>query len=216
MDFELARQNMVESQIRPNKVTDDRVIQAIASVQRERFVPVALRGVAYVDEDVPIGHSRYLMEPMIFARLLQVAAIQPTDIVLDIGCGFGYSTAVLARLAEMVVAVESDPELAKRAIANLNDLEVDNAVVLQSALTGGAPRQAPYSLVFIGGGVQRVPDAIFDQLADGGRLVTVVNANGLGRAVLARKTGGEISEQRLFDAAVPALPGFETEPTFVF
>lgn len=216
MNFELARRNMVESQIRPNKVTDDRLIDALNSVERERFVPAALRSVAYVDEDVAIGDGRYLMEPMIFGRLLQIAQVQPTDIVLDIGCGSGYSTAVLARLAEMVVAIESDSELAARAMSNLGDMKVDNAVILAGPLAAGAPRQAPYSLIIIGGAVHRIAETIVDQIAEGGRLVTVVSTGGVGRATIVRKIGGVISTQSLFDAAVPALPGFEKEPRFEF
>lgn len=216
MNFELARRNMVESQIRPNRVTDDRLIDAINSVERERFVPAALRSVAYVDEDVAIGDGRYLMEPMIFGRLLQIAQVLPTDIVLDIGCGSGYSTAVLARLAEMVVAIESDSELATRAMSNLGDMKVDNAVILAGPLTAGAPRQAPYSLIIIGGAVHRITETIVDQIAEGGRLVTVVSTGGVGRATIIRKIGGVISTQSLFDAAVPPLPGFEKEPRFEF
>ena len=216
MDFGLARRNMVESQIRPNKVTDPRLIDAIAAVQRERFAPAALRSVAYVDEDIPLGNRRYLMEPMIFARLLQAAGVQPSDLVLDVGCGSGYSTAVLARLAEMVVALESDAELARLAGATLTELSVDNAVVLQGPLADGMAKQAPYDLIFIGGAVLRVPDALLRQMAEGGRLVTVIGSNGVGQATLLRKTDGTISRQQLFDAAVPALPGFAAETRFVF
>jgi len=216
MNFELARRNMVESQIRPNKVTDNRLIDAITSVERERFVPAALKNVAYVDEDIPIGNGRYLMEPMIFARLLQVAAVQPNDIVLEVGCGVGYSTAVLARLAEKVVAVESEPELATRAAAALKELAVDNAAVLQGPLAAGGPDRGPYSLIFIGVGIAQVPDSIVGQIAEGGRLVAVIAGDGVGRATVIRKVNGVVSTQSLFDAAVPALPGFGREPDFRF
>jgi protein-L-isoaspartate(D-aspartate) O-methyltransferase len=216
MKFELARRNMVESQIRPNKVTDERVIEAISAVQRERFVPAALRGVSYIDEDVPIGNGRYLMEPMVFARLLQDAGVRSDDIVLEIGCGTGYVTAVLARLAEMVVAVESDGDLATRATATLSELAVDNAVVLPGSLAAGAAQQSPYDLIFVSGAIQHVPAAILNQLAEGGRLVAVVESGGVGRAIRMEKSGGVVSRQALFDASVPRLPGFEEEPRFVF
>src|SRR5690606_14885102 len=132
-DFAAARLNMVESQVRVNAVTDGRLIDAIAAVPRERFVPMSRQGIAYMDEDVKIADGnppRFLMEPRVFAKLAQLAAIGPDDLVLDIGCGTGYSTAVLARLAGTVVALESDEDLAARAGATLSDLGVDNAVVV--------------------------------------------------------------------------------------
>src|SRR5579883_1628349 len=129
-DYAAARLNMVESQVRPNKVTDPRLLEALLEVPREGFVSEQLRGVAYVDEDVPLGGGRFLMEPMVFARLVQTAAVKPADTVLEVGCGTGYGAAVLARLAARVVTLESEPELGRQAEANLRRLGVSNAKVV--------------------------------------------------------------------------------------
>ena len=216
MDYAAARRNMVECQIRPNKVTDKAVLDALLSVPRELFVPARLRGIAYVDEDIEIAPGRCLMEPMVFARLLQLAALRPTDVVLDIGCGTGYSAAVLARLANTVVAVECDAGLAARATELLAELSIDNAVVLKGPLNRGCPEQGPYDAVFLDGGAATVPAAVLDQLGEGGRLVAVVQHDGLGRATLMRRGGGVLSSRIAFDASVAPLPGFAVEPGFVF
>ena len=217
VDFAAARLNMVGSQLRTNKVTDLALIEAFETVPRERFVPEPLRGIAYVDEDVPLGGGRFVMEPMILARLLQAARPGPDDIALDIGCGTGYGTAILSRLTATVVALESDAALAAAANQVLSGLEFDNAVVVEGKLTEGYPKQAPYNVILLSGAVAEVPPAIGAQLAEGGRLVTVVEAGtGLGRATLMQRDSGVISSRVLYDAAVPLLPGFEAEPGFVF
>lgn len=207
---------MVDGQLRPNRLTDERIQEAILATPRETFVPASLRGVAYVDEDVPVGRGRYLMEPMVFARLLQEAQPGPEDVLLDVGCATGYSTAVAARLAGTVVALECDPELAKQANENLAALDIVNAAVVEGELTRGYPEQAPYNVIFLNGSVDRTPDSLLEQLAEGGRLVTVENFEGAGRAVLYLKRGGVVGRRILFDAAVRPLPGFQREPGFVF
>jgi protein-L-isoaspartate(D-aspartate) O-methyltransferase len=217
VDFAAARLNMVESQLRTNKVTDLRVLHAFETVPRELFVPEPLRGIAYIDEDVALGGERFVMEPRVLARLLQAAAPGPEDVALDIGCGSGYATAILSHLVATVVALEDDAALAATANRTLGKLEIDNAVVVESRLTEGYPKQAPYNVILLDGAVAEVPTAIADQLAEGGRLVTVVSAGpGLGRATLMRRDRGVISSRVLYDAAVPVLPGFEAEPGFVF
>ncbi len=217
MDYASARSNMVDSQLRTNKVIDAAVLDAFAAVPRELFVPEASRGIAYVDEDIAIGAGRYIMEPMVLARLLQTAALQDGDIVLEVGCGTGYATAILARLAGTVVALESDGELRERANATLSELGLDNAVVVEGELTEGYPRQAPYNVILISGAVSKVPQAITDQLAPDGRLVTVVQRNSvIAQATLMQRSGDVVSSRVLFDARTPVLPGFEAEPGFQF
>jgi len=216
-DFATARLNMVESQLRTNKVTDLALLDAFETVPRELFVPEPLRGIAYIDQDVALGGGRFVMEPRVLARLLQAAQPGPEDVALDLGCGSGYATAILSRLVATVVALEDDAALAAAANRTLGELEIDNAVVVEGRLAEGYPKQAPYNVILLGGAVAEVPAAIADQLAEGGRLVTVVSAGpGLGRAMLMRRDGGVISSRVLYDAALPVLPGFEAEPGFVF
>ena len=216
-DFAQARSNMIDSQLRTNKVTDTGVLDAFAAVPRERFLPEARAGVAYIDEDLEVAPGRYLMEPMVLARLLQAARIEATDMVLDVGCTTGYSSAVLARLADTVVALESDPALCERANQTLQDLGIDNAVVVTGDLTAGYEKQAPYDVILLGGAVAELPEAILSQLAEGGRLVTVMATQAhLGQAVLVRRNAGQASRRVLFDAAVRELPGFAAAPGFVF
>jgi len=216
-DFAAARLNMVESQIRTNKVTDPRIIEAFEAIPREMFVEEAKRGFAYVDEDLELVPGRYLMEPMVLARLLQTAAAEPGDMVLDIGCATGYSTAVLAQLAETVVGVECDRGLMDAANRTLNALDVDNAVVVNGQLDAGYQKQAPYDVILFQGSVCDVPEGIKRQLADGGRLVAVVcDAAGIGRGTVIQRSGDSYSGRTLFDAATPLLPGFAREAGFVF
>ena len=217
MDFSLARHNMVENQIRTNKVTDGRVLDAIESVPREAYVPAAFRSVAYLDDDIDLGGGRSLLEPMVFARLLQAAAIQPNEVVLDVGCGTGYSAAVLARLATTVVAVESDRALAARASTLLAEQGADNVALVEGALEQGDKQHGPYDVIVIDGAVAQVPEALLAQLADGGRLVTITQRGaGLGEATLTLRVGDSYSTRALFDAAAKILPGFARRPGFVF
>jgi protein-L-isoaspartate(D-aspartate) O-methyltransferase len=216
-DYAAARHNMVEGQIRTNKVTDPALVAALASVPREAFVPKAMQAIAYVDEDLQIGPGRYLMEPLVLARLLQVAEVTPSDAALDIGCASGYSTAVIAKIAGSVVAVESDPKLVERANQSLGELGIDNAAVVQGDLARGYAKQAPYNVIVLNGAVERVPGEIADQLVEGGRLVAVVrDAGGIGRATLMTRVGGTLSSRIIFDAATPDLPGFARASGFVF
>ncbi|MBL8713173.1 MAG: protein-L-isoaspartate O-methyltransferase [Alphaproteobacteria bacterium] len=216
--FEKARENMVDCQLRPNRVTDDAIIDAMRKIPREKFVPRQLQGFAYVDEDVPLGNGRYLREPVIIARLIQAAEIKKSDIVLDIGCNTGYSTAVMGHLAATVVGLEIEDNLANEADKLLHDLDIINVVVVrQGKLSEGYAAQGPYNVIFINGSVSAVPDGIKNQLADGGRLVTVVSKHGhMGRAVLIERHGDHFSTRELFDAATPTLVGFEADKSFAF
>ena len=217
MDYAAARHAMVESQIRTNRVVDPAIVTALQEIPRESFVPSQLRRVAYVDEAIPLGQGRWLMEPLAFASLLQAAEIQPKDVVLDVGCATGYSSAVLARLAATVVAVEEIASFGKEANRLLTDLSVLNAAVIEGRLSEGCPKQAPYDVIVIEGGVEEVPNAIIGQLSDGGRLVCIVLGNGgFGKGMVFSKIAGTLSRRSVFDAGTPLLPGFARTPSFVF
>jgi protein-L-isoaspartate(D-aspartate) O-methyltransferase len=217
MDYVAARHAMVESQIRTNRVVDPAIVAALGEIPREIFVPTQLRAVAYVDEAVPLGHGRYLMEPLALASLLQAAEIRPTDVVLDVGCSAGYSSAVLARLAATVVAVEEVPDFAREANRLLTELSVLNAALMESRLLDGCPKQAPYDVIVIEGGVEEIPEALIGQLGEGGRLVCIVlGAGGFGKGTVLTRVGGSVSRRTVFDAGTPLLPGFKRVPSFVF
>jgi len=217
MDFSIARRSMVNSQIRPNQVNDGDVLAAMAEMPREAFLPKVLHGVAYVDEDIPLGKGRYLMEPMVLARLLQAAAIQPTDVALILGCATGYSVAIASRLASAVVAIESDAKLAQAASDTLTGLGLDTVAVMQGDLGAGYAKQAPFDVILFDGAVANVPASIAEQLAEGGRLVAVVRpGEGVGKAVLVTREAGLLSLREVFDANIPWLPGFEPVSQFVF
>jgi len=216
-DYAAARHNMIESQIRPNKVTDSRILEAFETIPRENFVPAAMQAIAYADEDLHIGGGRYLIEPMILGRLLQDALPDEDDIALEIGCGTGYSTAILSKLVSSVVAIEQDQCLVEIGNKNLTELEIDNAAIVQGDLQEGYENQKPYSLILIAGGVEEVPNPILDQIAESGRLVTVLyDSDGVvGRATSFERIAGRISRRIMFDAATPILPGFSKEYSFV-
>jgi len=206
---------MVESQIKTVKVNDESIIDALLMTPREIFVPEHLRSIAYVDEDLRIKGDRYVTEPMVLARLLQAAEVQVSDAVLVVGCTTGYAVALLARLVDTVVGLEDDAELVAHADKALSDLGIDNGVVVQGNLADGYPKQAPYDVIVIEGCCGEVPAGMTDQLAEGGRLVTVVDDRGVGKATLMRRgTGGALGRRILFDANVPPLRSFAREPEF--
>jgi protein-L-isoaspartate(D-aspartate) O-methyltransferase len=216
-DYAAARLNMVESQLRTNKVTNEALLEAFLAVPRERFVPAAFRGAAYIDEDLPLGNGRHLMEPMVFARLVQLAEVGPQDTVLEIGCATGYGTAVLARLARSVVAIDSDPQFVAQATARLRELAIAHASVIEAPLAAGYPNRAPYSVILFEGAVAEIPEAPSRQLGEGGRLVAVTRSGGsIGRATLVVRSNGVLAHRTVFDAAAPYLPGFQPAPSFVF
>ena len=217
-DFALARRNMVDGQLRPNRVTNTALLAAVSELPRERFLPEALRSVAYADDDVPLGNGRFLMEPMVLARLIQALQPQPEEKALVVASGRGYGAALLCRLVKSVVAVESDAVLAGSAEQTIKDLGIVNIRQAVGKLETGAPAEAPYDAILIEGAVREIPRALLDQLAEGGRLTTITAAPAgvLGAAQLIVKDGGVTSGRPLFDAGTPALPGFAPPPRFAF
>lgn len=217
-DFALARRNMIDGQLRPNRVTNGALLAAVAEMPRERFLPDALRAIAYADDDVPLGGGRYMMEPMVLARLVQSLQPQPADKALVVASGRGYGAALLSHLAKSVVALESDPALAGPAEQTIKALGIDNVQFVVGKLEDGAPSLAPFELILIEGAVRQIPAAILGQLAEGGRLatVTVADEGGPGVAQLVVKQGGVASGRPMFDAGTQSLPGFAPPPRFTF
>jgi protein-L-isoaspartate(D-aspartate) O-methyltransferase len=217
-DFVLARRNMVDGQLRPNRVTNAQLLAAIGDLPRERFLPPGLQSVAYADDDVPLGKGRFLMEPMVLARLIQTLQPQPEDKALVVASGPGYGAALLARLVKTVVAVEPDAALAGSAEQTLRNLGITNVQQIVGKMGEGSAAQGPYEVILIEGAVQKVPAAILGQLAEGGRLATVIAAptGMLGVGQLIVKEGGVASGRPLFDAGTPELPGFAPPPSFTF
>lgn len=215
-EFEQARKHMVDSQIRPSDVTDRRLIAAFLNTPRELFVPRSRRASAYADSQVVTSDNRTLMRPRDMAKLIHAADIQPGDIVLDIANGRGYSTAILACMAETVVGVENDEDGLSRSSTLLSDIGADNAVVVEGDPKAGVPKQGPFDVIFVNGSVDAVPTAWFDQLADGGRLVVIVRKGPVGKATVFTKSSAGIGERVVFDANATVLPGFEAEAGFAF
>lgn len=216
MDHARARLNMVQNQLRPNRVDDPNVLDAMAEVPRERFLPKALRGVAYADEDLPLPDGSWLIEPLVLARLIQAAEVNSNDVVLVIGCTTGYAGAVLARLAATVILLES-PTAAERVEALLDDLGVDNVVVVESDdPAGGHPSQAPFDLILVVGSVPSLPPALVEQIGESGRIVAVIDGGRIGKATLFTKLHGVIGQREVCDAQTPPCPGLEPSPHFSF
>lgn len=213
-DFAQARRQMVNSQIRPADVTDRALQDAMLAIPRERFLPRSLGGSAYADMEIDLGHGRRFMRPRDFAKLVQAVAVKPGDIVLDLACGRGYSTAILSRLCETVIGLESEPGFASKAEGALSDVEADNAVIVTGDLKAGAPDHGPFNVILVNGAVDEVPAAWLDQLADGGRLGVIVREGGVGRARVYTSNGSAVGSRVVFDSMTSLLPGFERQPTF--
>ncbi|QIB35614.1 protein-L-isoaspartate O-methyltransferase family protein [Ancylobacter pratisalsi] len=219
IDFAEMRRAMVDAQVRANDVTDLRIVAAMLETPRERFVPPGLQNFAYIDDDLlvkPGTPARYLMEPMVLAKLLQAAEISSDALVLDVGAATGYSTAVLAKLAGQVVALEEDAELAAQGSTLLVELGLLNAAYVQGPMTAGWPGEAPYDVILLNGSIDSAPEALLAQLKPEGRLVAVLGQGRSGRATVYVNTPGGIGSRIVFDAAVPTLPGFEARAGFVF
>lgn len=214
-DFTTRRVTMVDTQVRPSDVTKFPIIDAMLSVPREVYLPRDKRDAAYVGENVQIRPNRVVLDPRTLAKLLDALDIHPDEVVLDLGCGLGYSAAVIARLADAVVAVEEDETLAAEAQQTLSTESVDNAAVIVGALSEGAAKHGPYDVITIQGGVEAVPQALVDQLKDGGRIGAVFMEGDLGVARVGYKLDGRMNWRFAFNAAAPVLPGFEASRSFV-
>jgi len=217
-DFTAARRFMVDGQIRTNKVTDERLIEALADLPREKFARGAAQARAYIDDDLPLGGGRYMMEPMVLARLVQTVHVQDGDRILVVGANTGYGAALAARMGGVVTALESDAGLAETARVTLASLSLPVQVVV-GALGEGHSASGPFKAIIIEGAVEEIPARLIQQLGEGGKLVTVLREGGVGRAVLLTRAGlGDTTaaQRVLFDANTAILPGFERARTFAF
>ena len=213
-EFAQRRITMVDTQVRPSDVTSFQVLDAMLSVPRELFVPSKQRDAAYAGTHVGFGHGRVVLAPRTMAKLLQVADVQPDELVLDVGAGLGYSSALAACMAEAVIALEEDADLAREAERALSEASADNVAVINGALVYGASKHGPYDVVLIEGAVQDIPDALIDQLKVGGRIVAIFLEGALGTARVGYKDGQGVSWRFAFNATAPVLPGFEKQREF--
>ena len=216
--FSTARLKMVDGQVRPSDVTDIRILDAMLAVPREAFVPETRRALAYLDLDPDVSEGsetkRYLIKPAVLAKMLQAAEIKPTDRVLVVGCATGYAAAVIAQFAGQVTATESDSTLATKAAAILAQNGCGNVAVRTAAPADGDA--ASYDVIVLNGATEVVPERLYGQLQDGGRLVGVYATSQPQRATLVTRSHGDFGHRALFDAAAPVLPGMERVPAFVF
>lgn len=216
VDFNQARTVMVDTQVRPNDVTKYPVIDAMLAVPREAFVPDGRQSVAYADDAIPLGSGRWLMEPRNISKLLDALNIQPGELVLNVAAGLGYDAAVMARLAQAVIALESDEDLARRAETTLSEQGIDNVAVVTGDLDSGYAGQAPYDVILIGAGIEELPAVIADQLREGGRIGAIFLEGHLGVARIGHKLDGKISWRYSFNGSAPLLPGFVKSVGFEF
>ncbi len=213
-DYATRRTMMVDTQIRPSDVTKFPIIDAMLSVPRENFVPRDLREAAYVGECTTLDKGRVILEPRTFAKMLDALDVQSDELVLDIGSGLGYSSAILARLAEAVVALEDNAERCQEAQEALSEFGADNVICQNGALHQGAPEHGPYDVIFVQGAVDQMPTAILDQLKDGGRIIAIFAQGAFGSVKIGYKLDGKVDWRTVFNAGAPVLPGFEKQQTF--
>jgi protein-L-isoaspartate(D-aspartate) O-methyltransferase len=214
IDFKKARNTMVDCQIRPSDVTLYPIISAMLDIPREEFVPRNLRPVAYAGEAIPLAPGREILPPRTMGKLLDAVNIGPGELVLDIGCGLGYSTALIGRLAEAVIGIEEDADMAAAATKTLSDQSIDNAVVSEAPLAEGDPAHGPYDVIVIEGGIESFPEALIGQLKEGGRVGAIRMSGRVGRMELGIRRGDHIAWRPVFDATAPVLPGFKTRKEF--
>jgi protein-L-isoaspartate(D-aspartate) O-methyltransferase len=221
-NFKAERETMIESQIRPNAVTHTELLKAMLATPRERFVPPSQRSLAYMDGALRVETARdgqparYLLAPMVFAKLVQLANIRPTDKVLDVGAATGYSTAILARLARQVLALECDAGLAALAADALSEERIENARVVAGPLQDGIAGEAPFDVIFLNGRLACEPEKLFSQLSPGGRMVAILGGETAAKAQLLTEIESHIQRVTAFDATAPLLPGFKCKQAFTF
>ncbi len=216
MDITEARQNMVDCQLRTNKVTDAALLSAMGDLPREAFLPADLQAFAYSDGEINIGEGRSMLAPMTSARMLQCLELKKGDVCLAIGRASGYTAAVMGRLARVVFALHDEQDLNLKTTSVCNQLGLDNVISVTGPLEKGWGKEAPYDAIFIDGAIEVLPDGILDQMADGGRLTAIIQENGVGRVTRFLKSGAARSGRVLFDAKAPVLPNFEMPQNFVF
>lgn len=214
-DFSRRRTTMVDTQVRPSDVTRFPIIEAMLSVPREEFVPAARREAAYAGEHVDLGGGRVVLDPRTLAKMLDAADIQPDELVLDVGPGLGYSSALAARLAEAVIALEDNKDFAAEAERALSEAGADNVAVVEGPLAEGAAKHGPYDVILVQGAVEHMPESLVDQLKEGGRLVAIFAEGALGSVRVGYRIDGRMSWRFAFNAGAPVLPGFEARRAFV-
>lgn len=213
-DFAMRRTIMVDTQVRPSDVTKFPIIEAMLSVPKENFVPAAQREAAYMGGNMPLGDARVVLEPRTLAKMLDSLDIRQDELVLDIGAGYGYSSAVIAKMAEAVVAVEEDEAMSGEAQAALTDASIDNVILHNGPLVDGAAQHGPYDVILVQGGVEHVPQALLDQLKEGGRIAGLFMDGALGEVRIAHKLDGKLNWRMAFNAGAPVLAGFGRERSF--
>lgn len=213
-DFAARRTMMVDTQVRPSDVTKFPIIEAMLSVPREEFVPTSLREAAYAGENVDLGDGRVLLEPRTLAKMLDALDIQSTELVLDVGCSYGYSSAVIARMAEAVIAIEEDAIMAREAVELLASNDADNVMVQEGALQLGAAEHAPFDVIVLQGAVHEVPETLTQQLKNSGRIAALFMEGALGVVKIGLKVDGQINWRPAFNASAPVLDGFQKNPAF--
>ncbi len=213
-DFSARRRMMVDTQVRPSDVTKYPIIEAMLAVPRESFVPDAQAEVAYADQNVPLAPGRVVLEARTLAKMLDALDVRADELVLDVAAGLGYSTAVVARMAQMVIGVEEDEDLASEAQNLLTEINADNAIVHTGPLAAGAAEHGPYDVIIVEGGVEVLPEGLLAQLKDGGRIAAVFMTGALGEVKIGYKSGDRISWRFDFNAGSPVLPGFARAAEF--